>query len=168
MFLSFVSQAVSIVERFRIPKGSRDEYISSGDISKKEISLWGICMSKSGRVIMAVESSEQPKIAVNSSINGYNSWLLNLKTWSLGSQKVAAAYRRAVSIFRYYRDRKDLTWKGCNLFQSFPLRLLRKVFISWREAWVMIILREKMKIISPLRPLYRHKIQSRLEEKSFS
>ena len=68
-----------------------------------------------------------------------------------------------MSIFKYWRDHSDLTWKGYYLFQSFPLRLLRKVFISWREAWVMIDLRGRMKIISPLRPLYRHKVQSKWE-----
>ena len=120
----------------------------SGGMSKKAISLWGICISKSGRAIMVVESREQPRIAANSSIRGHSSWLLNLKTWSLGFQKVAAACKRAVSIFRYCRDHKDLTWKGCSLFQSFPLRFMRKVFISWRKAWVMIILRGRMKIIS--------------------
>ena len=126
-------------------------------MSKNEISLWGICIFRSSRMIMVVESSEQPRIVVNSSIRGHSSCPLNLKTWSLVSQKVAAACRRAVSIFKCWRDRRGLIWKGYNLFQSFPLKPLRKVFISSREAWVMIDLRRRMKIISPLRPLYRHK-----------
>ena len=54
--------------------------MSSGDRSKKEISLVGICMFKSGKAIMEVESSEQPKIAVNSSIRGHSFYPLNLKT----------------------------------------------------------------------------------------
>ena len=131
--------------------------MSSGGMSKNEISLRGICIFRSGRMIMVVESSEQPKMAANSSIRGHSSCLLNLKKWSLVSQKVVAECRKAVSIFKYWRDLSDLTWKGYSLFQSFPLRLLRKVFISWKKAWVMIILRGRMKIISSLRPLYRHK-----------
>ena len=124
-------------------------------ISKNAISLWGIYLSMSDRVIMAVESSEQPKIAVNSSIMGHSSCPLNLKTWSLVSYKVVAACKRAVSIFKCWRDRSDLTWNGCNLFQLFPLKLWRKDFINWREAWVMIDLRGGMKIISLQGPLYR-------------
>ena len=117
--------------------------MSSRGRSKKEISLVGICMSRSGKAIMAVESSEHPKIVANSSIRGHSSCPLNLKTWSLASQKVVAACNRMLSIFKCWRDHKDLTWKDCNRFQSFPLRLLRKVFSSWREAWVMMDLREK-------------------------
>ena len=131
----------------------------SGGILNKEISLWGICIFRSGRVIMAVESSEQPRIAANSSIRGYNSCALNLKTWSRVSQKVTAACRKVVSIFKCWRDRKDLAWKDYNLFQSFPSRLLRKVFSNWREAWVMMNLREKYKNYFFQGPLYRHKIQ---------
>ena len=126
-----------------------------GGILKKVISLWGICMTRSGRAIMVVESSEQPRMTVNSSMRGHSSYPLTLKTWSWVSQKVAAACRKAVSIFKCWRDLSDLTWKGCSLFQSFPLRLLRKVFISWREAWDMIDLREGMKIIPLQGPLYR-------------
>ena len=124
-------------------------------ISKYEISLLWIYISMSSRAIMAVELSKQPRMAANSSIRGHSSCLLNLKTWSWVSQKVVAACRKVVSIFKCWRDRSDLTWKGCNFFQSFPLRLLRKVFINWREAWVMIDLRGGMKIISLQSPLYR-------------
>ena len=129
--------------------------MSSRGMSKNEISLWGICISRLGRAIMAVESSEQPRMAVNSSIRGHSSYPLNMKTWSWVSQKIVAACRKAVPIFKCWRDRSDLIWKGCSLFQSFPLRLLRKVFINWREAWDMIDLRGGMKIISLQRPLYK-------------
>ena len=78
--LSLASQAVIKEERFRVPEGSKEEYMSSGGKSKKEINFLGICISRSGKAIMAVESSEQPKIAANSSIRGHNSYPLNLKT----------------------------------------------------------------------------------------
>ena len=126
-----------------------------GGMSKNEISLWRIYIFKSGRMIMVVESSEQPRMAANSSIRGHSSCPLNLKTWSWVSQKVVVACRKAVSIFKCWRDRSDLIWKGGSLFQSFPLRILRKVFINWREAWDMIDLRGGMKIISLQGPLYK-------------
>ena len=125
----------------------------SRGMSKNEISLWGICIFRSGRMIMAIESSEQPRMTANSLIRGHSSYSLNLKTWYWVSQKVVAICRKEVSIFKYWRDRSDLIWKGCSLFQSFPLRLLRKVFINWREAWVMINLRGRMKTTSPQGPL---------------
>ena len=133
--------------------------MSSGGISKNVLSLLGIYISKSGRAIMAVESSEHPRIAANSSIKGHISWLFNLNTWSLVSQNVVAACRKAVSIFRCWKDCRGLLWKDYILFQSFPLRLLRKVFISWREAWVMMDL-EGNKIYLSFRSFYRHKVQS--------
>ena len=129
--------------------------MSSESMPKNEISLWEIYISRSGRAIMELESSEQPRMAVNSSIRGHSSCPLNLKTWSLVSQKVAAACRKAVFIFKCWRDRSNLTWKDCSLFQLFPLILLRKVFIDWREAWDMIDLRGGMKLISLQGSLYR-------------
>ena len=54
-------------------------------ISKNMHRLSRNCISSSGRAIIAIESNEHPRIAVNSSINGHSSCPLNLKTWFLKS-----------------------------------------------------------------------------------
>ena len=51
-------------------------------------------MSILGRAITVIQSNKHPKMAVNSLINGHSSCPLNLKMWSLESQKEAVAWRR--------------------------------------------------------------------------
>ena len=100
--------------------------MSSGGISRNAISLLGNCISKSGRAIIAVESNKHPRIAANSSIKGHSSWLLNLNTWSLVSQKVAATCRKSSVYLQMLKRSQRFDMKRLQFIPIIPIKTLKK------------------------------------------